>query len=140
MTAWRWLVLVVVALLALMNVMAPAGLPDTLFLGYDTAHLTDFVQNPEAVAKAAGLSFWLDMVFPALLTFALVWPLSGFWRVPAIVYVVADYIENLTLHRFYLSGGPAPEIAPTLSMVKWIAVAVALVILAIALVRQKRLP
>jgi len=80
------------------------------------------------------------MVFPLVLTIVLVMPLTGAARLPAIGYMVADYIENIALYRFYFLGAEAPETLSLVSQIKWALVALAAIVLARELLRTRRLP
>lgn len=133
-----------------------SGGPDTLdgrFTGYD---LPD-VQNLFAGLGDAGIAFYLgpfqnlDTSFPALLGATLVLGLAlrlGNWNryvrliilTLAGLYVVFDYTENAAVHDLLLGGidGLTAEnvaAASTLTVAKWLSLAVPLVLLLALLLR-----
>ena len=140
MTRWRWLALLALVLFVALVVVAPAGVPDTMIFGYSSEYPAKFLAGLGQELGRLKASVAIDMVFPLVLTIVLVMPLTGAARVPAIGYMVADYIENIALYRFYFLGAEAPETLSLVSQIKWVLVALAFVVLARELVRSRRLP
>ena len=140
MTRWRWLALLALVLFVALVAVAPSGVPDTMILGYSPEYPAQFLAGLSGELGRLKASVAIDMVFPLVLTIVLVMPLAGAARLPAIGYMVADYIENIALYRFYFLGAEASANLSLVSQIKWALVALACVVLVRELVRARRLP
>jgi hypothetical protein len=140
MTRWRWLAVLVLVLFAALVAVAPAGVPDTKIFGYSPQYPIDFLAGLGGELGRLKASVAMDMIVPWVLSMALVLPLGGALRLPAIGYMVADYIENIALYRFYFLGADLPENLSLVSQIKWALVALAVILLIRALIRERRLP
>ena len=140
MTRWRWIAILALVLFVALVAVATAGVPDTMIFGYTPQYPADFLAGFGGDLGRLKTSVAIDMVFPLVLTIVLVMPLTGAARLPAIGYMVADYIENIALYRFYFLGAEAPETLSLVSQIKWALVALAAIVLARELLRTRRLP
>ena len=140
MTRWRWLALLALALFVALIAVAPVGVPDTKIFGYPAGYPAEFLAGLGGELGRLKASVGIDMVFPLVLTIVLAMPLTGAVRLPAIGYMVADYIENIALYRFYFLGAEAPANLSLVSQIKWALVALACVVLVRELVHTRRLP
>ena len=140
MTRWRWLALLALALFSALVAVAPAGVPDTKVFGYSPQYPAEFLAGLAGELGRLKASVAIDMVFPLVLTIVLVMPVTGAARLPAIGYMVADYIENIALYRFYFLGAEVPANLSLVSLIKWALVALAFVVLVRELLRIRRLP
>lgn len=140
MTRWRWLALLALVLFVALVAVAPSGVPDKKIFGYSPEYPAQFLAGLSGELGRLKASVAIDMVFPLVLTIVLVMPVTGAARLPAIGYMVADYIENIALYRFYFLGAEAPETLSLVSQIKWALVALACVVLVREFVRTRRLP
>ena len=140
MTRWRWLALLALVLFVALVAVAPSGVPDKKIFGYSPEYPAQFLADLSGELGRLKASVAIDMVFPLVLTIVLVMPVTGAARLPAIGYMVADYIENIALYRFYFLGAEAPETLSLVSQIKWALVALACVVLVREFVRTRRLP
>jgi hypothetical protein len=140
MTRWRWLALLALVLFAALVVVAPAGVPDTMIFGYGPQYPVDFLTGLGGDLGRLKASVAIDMIFPLVLTVVLILPLGAAARLPAIGYMLADYLENIALYRFYFLGADVPVNLSLVSQIKWALVALAIVVLVRALGRERRLP
>lgn len=140
MTRWRWLALLALLLFAALVAVAPAGVPDTKVFGYSPQYPEEFLASLGGELGRLRASVAIDMIFPLVLTVVLVMPLGGALRFPALGYMIADYIENIALYRFYFLGADVPVNLSLVSQIKWAMVALAFILLTRALIRERRLP
>ena len=140
MTRWRWPAILALVLFVALVAVAPSGVPDTMIFGYSSQYPAEFLTGLGGELGRLKASVAIDMVFPLVLTIVLVMPLAGAARLPAIGYMVADYIENIALFRFYFLGAEVPETLSLVSQIKWALVGLGFVVLVRELLRTRRLP
>ena len=140
MTRWRWLALLALVLFVVLVAVAPSGVPDKKIFGYSPEYPAQFLAGLSGELGRLKASVAIDMVFPLVLTVVLIMPLSGASRLPAIGYMVADYIENIALYRFYFLGTDVPTTLSLVSQIKWAFVALASIVLIWELLSIRRFP